>query len=211
MRSSGATVRAFIAIDMPQEIKERIGVSLRGLQQASQFMGTRLMWVEPENLHLTLSFLGDINETQVRMAIVTLRGCAKMWQQFDLKVGNPALFPEGHVPRVIAHRLGKDIDALAVVQRMLTNGLRRRGFDLELREFSPHLTLARIKNRVDLSGLKRVVDETRGEKVGAFTVTELKLMKSTLTPEGAIYETIAVVKLPKHTEPKESSENSECE
>ena len=190
------TVRAFIAIDLPADIKVEVGKLIENLKAASRFLNTQFTWTSQENIHLTLAFLGDITPVQVRMAAVTLRGCVKCWKQFALKIGAPVLFPEGNIPRIVALKLSKETEALSVVQRMLTNGLRRRGFDLELREFYPHLTLGRLKNREDIAGIRRLVDESKMRKFGTFQVAEIKLMKSILTPDGPIYECIHSEPLP---------------
>lgn len=188
-------VRTFIAIDIPQENKEVISKNMQGLQHGAQFLNTRLNWTSERNLHLTLAFLGDCAPAQLRFATEAMQDSAKRCWPFALKIGAAALFPVGNVPRVLALKLTKDIDVLQVLQRSLVNGLRRRRFELELREFHPHLTLARLKNRLDINGLRKVAEERRIVKAGSFEVTEIKLVKSTLTADGAVYETLATVPL----------------
>ena len=105
------------------------------------------------------------------------------------------MFPNDKTARTIALRLAKDVDVLTDLRNSLVNELNRRGFDVDTHPFMPHITLARIKSRENLLGIKKIVEARGLAHFGVMDVEQIELIKSTLTPSGAIYETIEVSRL----------------
>ncbi len=172
------TIRAFLAIDPPEEILQAI----RRIQDRLQRMiRGDLRWVRPEAIHVTLKFFGDIPENAVDTIAAVVEKAAAGAAPFSLTVGGTGVFPdrlgmEGDVPRLLGSQQG------------LEGGLGLVGFPAEERPFRPHLTLARIKSSRGLTGLERALEKEEGSSAGEFTASGIGLLRSELTPRGAVYK-----------------------
>ena len=176
-------VRTFIAIDLAPEVRER----MRGPQGALAGCRARLSLVKPPSIHITLKFLGEIDERtleRVKEALAAIR-----FEPFEVTIagvkGNP---PPS--PRVIWCEV-RDGGASRRLFQLVEESLAPLGIPRERRPYTPHATLARVK-RPDAS-LIPVLRSLAGEEFGSCSVRSIKLKKSTLTPEGAIYEDLLEV------------------
>jgi len=172
-------MRAFIAIDLPEKIKKKIAE----LENDFKKCNLTFKWVKPENLHLTLKFLGNINQEQINKineAITTVSG---KFAAFEASLSSFGFFPNARKPRVFFISIDKE-ELFKSIASELEKELETLGFEKEDR-FKSHITLARIKNLKNIESLKEKIKNTRlDEEFPADTIT---LYKSTLTKEGPIY------------------------
>jgi len=175
-------MRVFIAIDLPNPIRESLGQIQRELKSLTD----SVKWVAPESIHITLKFIGEIPEKRIDDINVALRGFS--WKTFTIKVRGVGFFPGTRSPRVFW--AGMEAPTMRGLSEKLETRMERLGFDKEKRAFRPHITLARARdNRID-SSLVLGATEYEDHIFGSFTVDRMYLFKSTLTPTGAMYEKV---------------------
>ena len=185
------TARAFIAVDIGDEIRGR----LDALQRTLKKVHSNVRWTQPKNMHLTLAFLGDVPIAEIdRVTSVIDRGCRGA-EAFKLKANGIGTFGKPRHPQVIWAGLAA-CPALIALQLQLGEALLAEEIDFDQKPFSPHLTLGRIKS-VDshtpslLGKLERDADMP----FGSVLVSGVELMKSELTPRGAEYAVLHRVAL----------------
>ncbi len=176
-------VRLFVAIDLPCDITERFHVP----QEILKASRARLSMVNPAIVHLTLKFIGEVPEDKVERIREALSGVA--FPPFPIKVGcvsadNPSR------PRVVWCGIS-DEGRTALLHDLVENALAPLGIQRDTRRFRAHATIARVKS-FD-SSLIPSLREAGTEEFGTCTVTSWQLKKSTLTPQGPIYETLLEV------------------
>jgi len=179
-------VRTFVAIDLTEEIRERARESQEILREAPG----RLAFVEPENIHITLKFLGEVDPAAIEGIVMTLE--ATKAEPFEITVGYPVC-NHPRRPGVIWCDV-TDSGESAALARQVDDLLEPLGFPREKRPFHPHVTLARVKD-LHPALIKEVERRIRREPLGRCLVSAIKLKKSTLTPGGPIYEDLAEVAL----------------
>ena len=182
------TVRSFLALDPPDEIRTEIGAAqgcLRRLVQGD------IRWVRPEGIHLTLKFFGDISANDAANVSAVAGRAAAAVRPFSLAIGGVGAFPDPHRPRVLYLGMTGDVERLVAFQKELEQALGMIGFPREERSFRPHLTLGRIRNPRGLIGLAGVLEKGESYAAGQFTASGLGLFKSDLTPRGAVYTRLA--------------------
>ena len=173
-------MRAFIAVEIPEHIQQTVGNYINEIN--SQL--TDIKWVKPENLHLTIKFLGDITERQSDVLRGCLNNIAKDFSPFDVSLSHLGFFPSQANPKVIWLGADNGIGDLLDVFHDMEDCLDDAGFDREARTFSPHLTIGRVKRHRNV-----VVPDSLPEfNEVEFQVNRVALIKSTLTPDGPIYK-----------------------
>lgn len=185
--------RVFIAVDLDAPTRAALARLLRRL--ARSLPSARV--VAPETLHVTLAFLGELDDERLTEASEAARIAAPGARPFYLAPGQIGVFGPDHAPRVIWVALGGQVARLRALQRALAHELEARNFPLEARPFSPHLTLARLSARLDESGalaLSRLRAEPPVRK-NSWLVDELRVMRSDLAPTGARYTPLAAFPL----------------
>lgn len=181
------SLRLFVAVDMPPEIKRPIIATIDGLQRTLAMPSLR--WVRPEGIHATLEFLGATPEDRVPAIKRALAGCAETIAPFDLTPLGVGSFGGRNV-RVIWIGLGGDEGALADLAEQVEESLDPLGFPREQRDFNAHLTLARVRDDATPTDRARLHDAlTRFDAphFPSFHVTEFVLMQSILGQGGAHY------------------------
>ncbi len=185
-------MRTFIAIELDEGIRARLGRLVRELAPKSP--GVR--FVNPDGIHVTLNFLGEIPDETAEKVKALIAAAAAQSRRFDLRVRGTGTFPENsRSPRV----LWVDVEAgpeLPALQARLTRDLEPLGFEPEKRDFHPHLTIGRVKGR---EGLAEAVEGLRAhaaDDFGAMTVRKVTLFRSVLRPTGAIYTPVFEAPLP---------------
>lgn len=146
-------------------------------------------WVKPESIHLTLKFLGEIDDGKVRDAAASLERAAKGIGPFDLEIEGVGAFPNARNPRVVWVGIKANAE-LMKLQQAVEKCLQDIGFEEEERPFTPHLTLCRIKSPDDGRALGRLIAETKPQASKTFNVSSFAFMKSVLKPSGAVYTPI---------------------
>jgi 2'-5' RNA ligase len=193
--STEQTIRSFIAVELPEAIKT-------GLQQLqTELTLPRYSFVKcvaPEGIHLTLKFLGNISAKKVTDITGVMEQASQGVNPFQLQLTEIGAFPNMRRPRVVWVGIKGDVDKLVDWQQRIDNGLVPLGFAKEARPFTPHLTLARLRENCspgDTLKFGEMLASSHVEVDYKFTVTSLNLMRSQLFPTGAVYSSLAEVKL----------------
>ena len=180
-------LRSFIAVEVPAEIQNAIAHSLASLQKVLPRPLVR--WVAPQNVHLTLKFLGDISPANIERMADTLRIEADAHAPFSMSVGGLGAFPTSRRVRVIWIGLQAP-PSLLVLQRGVEATSARLGYATEERSFSPHLTIGRVGQNVTAADLQKIRTALEGTKVGdlgTVNVDAIHIFKSDLRPGGSVY------------------------
>lgn len=186
-------IRVFIAIELPPELK----AALTGLQKLLRAAGgSAVRWVEPGGIHLTLKFLGNVPRGQIDGINLAMAAAARGTPAFNLHAGACGCFPNTQNPRVIWVGLEGDLKVLYELVKKLETALGGLGFKPENRPFTPHLTLARVKDTAtppERRTLGTAVARLGAPAASGFQASEIRLIRSELTPRGAIYTLLAAV------------------
>jgi len=185
------SIRAFISIEIPQEIKEKISL----IQEQLKSVETPVSWVRLDSIHLTLKFLGNIMEEQIPDIKKCIDTAVNGISPFNVNVKGGGVFPNLNYPRVIWLGLEDKTDSLFKIQKGIDNCLEKIGFEPEERGFKPHLTLGRVKSLKGKNQLIRTIHIYKDIEVGEIYVDKIKLMRSQLNPAGAIYTVLEEVRL----------------
>lgn len=188
-------IRSFIAVELPDPVKESLSSLKDRLRPAEH---PYVKWVETEGIHLTLKFLGNIAQERVPQIIGAIAEASQGVSPFQIQIGGLGAFPSLQRPQVIWVAIIGEVERLITLQRGIDQALVSLGFTPESRPFTPHLTLGRLRERASPGGRKRIGDlmtDTKFEGGPAMEVSEISLMRSRLTPKGAIYSRIASVRL----------------
>ena len=183
-------MRAFIAIDLEAGLKK----TLQGLIRELKATGADIRWTQTGGLHLTLMFLGEIDEGQAGVVKRALEDVAGRHAQFSLRLEGTGAFPGGQRPRVLWAGFGEAPELLAL-QADLDKELEGEGFAREERAFHPHLTLGRVKGPDRVRDALRELEKHSQDNLGNMTVRQVTFFESRLRPEGAEYHVIAEFKL----------------
>jgi 2'-5' RNA ligase len=189
-------LRSFISIELPDKIKS----CLEEIQGELKKCRADIRWVKTGNIHLTLKFLGDVNEADVDKILSVISAACSKCEAFDLEVAGVGVFPHVRSPRVLWVGIS-DSEILSRLQGEIDRGLASLGFEREKRKFSPHLTLGRFKSSRGREPLLKNIPSLRGGAIGTISVKSVKLMRSELHPDGARYSTISEVALGSHDVP----------
>lgn len=190
-------IRSFIAIELADELKGELA-RLQDKLKSGRPSGVK--WVDPYSIHLTLKFLGNIVEETISKITEAMEAAAQEVSPFHLEVKEPGVFPNLNRVQVAWVGLGGEADKLAKLQQRIDSNLIPLGFAPESRPFTPHLTLARMRNEVSLAERQKfgqLIAKTTFETGYTFEVNSISLMRSQLTPQGAIYSRIGSVALKK--------------
>jgi 2'-5' RNA ligase len=188
-------IRTFIAIELPEEAKKGLARLRKELERDEHRF---VKWVDPGGIHLTLKFLGSIPSKRVTEITEAMGKAAQGISPCHLEISGLGAFPSLKQARVFWVGIGGEVDKLSRLQQNIDSALAGLGFAKEERSFVPHLTLARI--RQGASPLER---RSFGELVGStifedkyhVEVEAISLMRSQLTPAGAIYTCLSAVEL----------------
>ena len=184
-------IRSFLAIELPEIIRKRIE-QVQGDLRASH---ADVRWVNPEKIHLTLKFFGNIEEARIEPIVKAVEGPVHNSKGFPLRVKGIGTFPHSKNPRVIWMGLIDERDILIPLQKQIETELERIGFEPEGRTFRPHLTLGRVNSARGKEELIQRMEKYREEEFGEFDVAKIILFKSDLKPTGPIYTSLREVKL----------------
>lgn len=182
-------MRCFIALRLPQDVKNRLRVFI----ERTKPVCPSVKWVGPESLHLTLKFLGEVQDETLPEIKKALTKAAASHPAIGLQALGLGVFPNPNWPKVVWAGLVEPEggDKLQALQKGIEEALEPLGFNPEKREFSPHLTIGRINARrgkpLPLEHLMREVQAREMEDFGSFEAREIVLFKSDLNPSGAVH------------------------
>jgi len=178
-------IRSFVAVDLDEAtVRERIATAQKGLDQTR----AQLKLVNPEIMHLTLRFLGEIPQTTVELVKEAMQGLR--FSPFEVEFSGLGAFPSPNRINVIWVGITRGHEQLNEIFRQLEPKLRQIGLPPDEKGFSPHLTIARVKSALNKAALAEYVTTMREQDFGKIPVRTVRLKKSTLTPRGPIYTTI---------------------
>ncbi|MHA1506586.1 MAG: RNA 2',3'-cyclic phosphodiesterase [Candidatus Asgardarchaeia archaeon] len=182
-------IRSFISIDVEDK---KIIDSIVKLEQEFSNVDARIKFVEPENLHFTIKFLGNVEEEKIPLISSKLEEVIdqKKVSEFDVFLSGVGCFPSMSRINVIWVGVSEGYKKLSEIALGVEESLEKIGFKREKRKFSPHLTIGRVKAVFDRKSLIKKIEELKGIEIGRFKVTSIKLKKSILKPTGPIYETL---------------------
>jgi 2'-5' RNA ligase len=185
-------VRAFIAIEIPVEIQQKLELLTSPFRRGSN---SAVRWVKSENIHLTLKFFGDTEESRLEKLSARLRQELAGQASFQLEVGGFGAFPNLNHPRVFWCGL-KMTPGLKAVVDTVESASTAMGYDPEKRPFSPHLTLGRSSERSLPGALEEIITAIKRfpiDPIGTLSVSELVIFRSQLNPGGSIYTPIFLI------------------
>lgn len=184
-------VRTFIAIKLTPEIISNIS----RVQEELKRTDAQVKWVEPDNIHLTLKFLGYITKEELEKVKLATREALKPLAPLEVRVYGLSAFPKIEYPRVIWVGIDRGREVLKRIASNLEERLAIIGFVKEKRPFSPHLTLGRVKSSKGRERLIEAFIKLKASNLGNMRVTQISIMKSELKPQGPIYTSLEEIDL----------------
>ncbi len=180
-------IRCFIAIELPGEVKNELGAFIAQLKNRSlNFM----RWVDPKGIHITLKFLGEVSQELIPDIELSMEEAVKQSHPFQLGVNGTGAFPNLNRPELIWVGVNGEMEKLNTLQKNIDIKMEALGFPREKKVYSPHLTLARVRNEApdfDRQRLGKLLAATTFTSAVPVNVTAVHLIKSQLTPTGPIY------------------------
>ena len=155
----------------------------------------KIKWVDHHNFHLTLFFLGDTTEDQIKEVRVQMSNIVDNFESFTMKIQGLGVFKNFHKPRVLWAGI-QNYNPLAEIKKQVDKEMLKMGFNPDAREFKPHLTLARIKWINNKDKLKNLVLEHKDQYFQDVTINEIIFYESILRAEGPEYKPIEKFLLP---------------
>jgi len=181
-----STFRGFVAIDIPPL------PSIVNVLDTLNKTGANLKLIEPENLHITLKFLGDTQDTQIQKIHNVLETCVQDILPFTIHLRGLGVFPNNNYMKVIWTGI-QDDNQLSLISKSLNQLMKPLGFKTEKRPFQPHFTLARVRTAKNKAALQNFILNYADDDFGNFTVNTIEIKKSQLTSSGPIYTTVTSV------------------
>lgn len=182
-----SVIRAFIAVDLPADIQDCLETVSENL--ISQMGSVPVRWVAPQNIHLTLKFLGDVSLNNLNVLKELLNSEAAPHKPMVISVGGVGAFPKIRSPRVLWVGIEAPQEMLNL-QRGIDAHMTRIGYAPERRDFSPHLTLGRVSRNATPQEVRKIGDVIASQKIGFLGVARIHavhLYRSDLKPDGAVY------------------------
>ncbi len=181
-------LRCFIAIEIPETIKKSVLDIIDSLRKS----GADVKWVSDENIHITLQFLGETEESLIPDIKGALYKILATYSPFYIKIAKVGCFPSGRRPRVIWVGI-EDSQSLINLYKDIASEMVKFGYQKEERGFTPHLTIGRVKSNRNMGELLKRLEEFTVTDFPAFEVQNIRLMKSELKPSGAKHYCLAEI------------------
>lgn len=183
------TVRSFLAIELAEDLIPKI----LDVQKEFKKTNTNIKYVSSKNMHFTLKFFGNIDLDMIEDIGRAVERTIKNYSSFDLNIKNCGCFPNKNVIKVLWLGL-EDGSPIKDLQKDLDNEFKKLGFKKE-RNFISHLTIGRVKSPKNKKEIRETIEKLENIEIGQMKVSRISLKKSTLTPQGPIYEDIKVFEL----------------
>ena len=185
------SLRTFIAVEIDPSHKQKLTHLISALKSSN----SDVKWVNETQIHLTLKFLGNIEESKVHEISDTLKSIANNAKEFTITLSNIGTFPNAKRPRVIWVGIDKGKTELKLLASQIETELEKLGFPKENRDFKSHLTLGRVRSPKNLQNLTKLLSEVSFQSESGIKINKLILFQSTLTPKGAIYKKLTELTL----------------
>lgn len=181
-------IRSFIAFDLDNEqVLNRLSAAQKLLVET----GADLKLVEPENIHVTMRFLGGISPSMVDKIYETMKNVK--FTPFTIQLNGLGVFPSMNYPRVVWAGMKTGVEQLKSIFSQLEPQIRVLGFEPDAHGFSPHLTIARVRSSANKQRLAELVTKKSDYEFGTIKADCLRLKKSQLSPKGPTYSTLREV------------------
>lgn len=183
-------MRTFVAIEVSDEIKSALG----RIEKHLKYAGADVTWVNPEIMHFTLKFLGEVDEKKCVAVKRLLDAIANETQAFDLTIKDIGAFPTVDHPRVVWAGLDHGAAEMTALAKRIDESLEKLGFTREVRPFSPHMTIGRVRSSRNMEELKEKISTAPAQLLlyapDSYRAASVILFQSTLTPRGPIHTKI---------------------
>jgi 2'-5' RNA ligase len=179
-------MRCFVAVKVGEAVRDL----LVRVQETLRRADAHVKWVERENLHLTLKFLGDLDDGQVATLKGLLASEAARWRKMSLEYAGIGTFPERGAPRVVWAGATGDVDRLTGLATAVERHAESVGVPRERHPFVAHLTIGRVKSDRNVKRLIAAIEPQRQVPLGRDEIASFELLQSTLTPQGPVYEVL---------------------
>ena len=190
-----ALIRAFIAVELPEGLKKELAELEAQLGKNSPPV---VKWVDPNSIHITLKFLGEVSEDSIDELMLAIEESTQGVSPFKLEVCEVGAFPNLDRVQVVWVGVKGELDKIGQLQKKIEANTEQLDFPRESKVFTPHLTLGRVRNEAkpnDRQRLGKLLSETTFVALHNVDVNAVNLMKSQLTNAGAIYTCIGSIKL----------------
>ena len=184
-RQTEKQVRSFIAIPVPDEGIQALQAVIHDFDAE---IGRHMRWVRPEGLHLTLKFMGNIPAGMVDRVLADLPTVTAKFSSFKVGIAGFGAFPNLRQPRVLWAGLDGDLATLASMQLAVDDAVGNLGLPKEQRDFSPHLTLGRVRREVTDGQLRKIGEVVSAANLAdapSWTASAVNLMRTELDPAGS--------------------------
>lgn len=175
-------MRAFIGIEIPEELKQKI------IDLQEKFEDFDIKFVEKENLHFNLKFLGETDEEKIEKIKKILKEITEQFESFEVKVHGMGVFPNKNYIRVVWLGVKEGYQQMLALAESVENAVVSLGF--EKGKFEPHLTLGRVRSGRNRNELLLAIRKNENADIGSFKIKEIKIIESKLSPKGPVYEEI---------------------
>jgi 2'-5' RNA ligase len=179
-------VRAFVAVNLDPALRD----VLAGIQERLKATRADVGWVKPENLHLTLKFLGSVERQRLEAAADALSAAVRGYGSFRFVLGGLGAFPQPRAARVVWIGVPEGADRLAGLADRIDETLQPLGFPPEARPFTPHLTLGRVRGPGRREQLATALTSMPVGTVGGMQLSRIEMMQSDLRREGPRYSVL---------------------
>jgi 2'-5' RNA ligase len=183
-------IRTFIAIDLTQEIKGKIDEFIKEIRPLSP----HIKWVSVENIHLTIKFLGNIYAKEHDKLYRGLEMAIEDMNKIKLVVRGTGVFPNPRNARVFWLGVQGEVEKLQEMQNRVEYELEKQGFPREEKPFSPHITIARFKSRINPEKLTNIIADSQNLHFGEMDVSSVMVYRSDLFPSGPEYSLLKEIK-----------------
>jgi len=187
-------MRAFIAVELPENIIKIVSEFQNLLRKS----GADVKWVQPQNLHLTLRFLGEIGEEMPPRLAILMQETVGDKETFVADLSELGVFPSLNSPRVVWAGINAGAPQIKIIADILEEKICLLGFQRETQTFSPHITLGRVKSSFNRIGLVEAIRDLSVDFAARhlqFNVNRISLFQSKLTPRGPIYQKLKDISL----------------
>ena len=194
-------MRLFVAVEIGETLAARAAELSRELQRraADAAPHARVTWVPPDRLHLTVRFIGEMDDARAAAVGEALEPTLNV-APFDLTLAGAGAFPKSGSPRVLWAGVASGREALVVAEREISARLARLGVPEEERPYSPHLTLARVREPAGLRSA-RLLDGLTDQSLGTVHVDAITLFHSKLSPKGPTYTPLLRIPMGRSEDP----------
>jgi 2'-5' RNA ligase len=187
------SIRAFVAVHLDDATRAALAAASVELRRHAGDLP--VSWVAPDNFHITLKFLGGVDEARVAGLIEALRGAVDGHRAFVLEIAGLGAFPSVTRPRVLWAGAKKGLEPLSTLAARVEQAMASQGFPSEERAFSPHVTLGRVRETRRAPSLAEALVTAATRPLGRVEIEAVALMRSDLSPRGARYTALASLPL----------------